>query len=108
MPMMSFVLAAISVATPDGLKVCGVTPPECGAVAVVETTNMTGGIAWRIRYSGGARTVGDEVWTGARSPRRWRKAFPTSRFPAPTSFPRCRWSSIGRLIRARRFCYNSR
>ena len=85
MPMMSFVLAAISVATPDGLKVCGVTPPECGAGA-----------------------VGDEVWTGARSPRRWRKAFPTSRFPAPTSFTRCRWSSIGRLIRARRFCYNSR
>ena len=62
MSMIPFVLAAISVATPDGLKVCSVTPPECGAGSVVETTNITGGVAWRIRHSA-AGTVGDEVWT---------------------------------------------
>ena len=55
--------AAMTVVSPDGTKVCSVTPPEVGADARVETTNLVGGVAWRIHYGGtGERTVENEEW----------------------------------------------
>ncbi len=64
MSILPCLFAAIAVASPDGPSVCRVTPPTCGAGVVVETTNLTGGVAWRIRYDGTApRTVANEEWT---------------------------------------------
>lgn len=60
----SILAAALSVTTPSGENVCRVTPPSLPADAVIETTNLTGGVAWRIRYGGTApRTVANEEWT---------------------------------------------
>ena len=60
----SILAAALSVTTPSGETVCRVTPPSLPADAVIETTNLTGGVAWRIRYGGTApRTVANEEWT---------------------------------------------
>ena len=60
----SILAAALSVTTPSGETVCRVTPPDLPADAVIETTNLTGGVAWRIRYGGTApRTVANEEWT---------------------------------------------
>jgi len=60
----SILAAALSVTTPSGETVCRVTPPNLPAGAVIETTNLTGGVAWRIRYGGTApRTVANEEWT---------------------------------------------
>ncbi len=57
-------LAAIAVAGPSGEKVCEVTPPALVEGASLETTNLCGGVAWRIRYDGiGERTVENEEWT---------------------------------------------
>ena len=60
-----FLLAsALAVTAPDGAAVCRVTPPDLGADARLETTNLPGGVAWRIRYDGaGPRTVAREEWT---------------------------------------------
>ena len=56
--------SALAVTAPDGAAVCRVTPPDLGADARLETTNMPGGVAWRIRYDGtGPRTVAREEWT---------------------------------------------
>ena len=56
--------SALAVTAPDGAVVCRVTPPSLPADAVIETTNLTGGVAWRIRYGGTApRTVANEEWT---------------------------------------------
>jgi len=56
-------LAAIAVAGPSGEKVCEVTPPALVEGASLETTNLCGGVAWRIRYDGiGERTVENEEW----------------------------------------------
>ena len=58
-----FLAAAISVAAPDGSVACRVTPPACPAGVTIETTNVVGAVAWRIRYAGAARMVGNEKWT---------------------------------------------
>ena len=56
--------AAFRVVAPDGSTVCMVTPPDYGAGAVLETTNLTGGVAWHVRFTGtGERTVEKEEWT---------------------------------------------
>ena len=56
--------ATFRVAAPDGSAVCTVTPPDYGAGAVLETTNLTGGVAWRVRFTGtGERTIEREEWT---------------------------------------------
>ena len=56
--------ATFRVAAPDGSAVCTVTPPDYGAGAVLETTNLTGGVAWRVRFTGtGERTIEKEEWT---------------------------------------------
>ena len=56
--------SALAVTAPDGAAVCRVTPPDLGADARLETTNLPGGVAWRIRYDGtGPRTVAREEWT---------------------------------------------
>ena len=44
--------ATFRVAAPDGSAVCTVTPPDYGAGAVLETTNLTGCVAWRVRFTG--------------------------------------------------------
>ena len=41
----SILAAALSVTTPSGETVCRVTPPDLPADAVIETTNLTGGVA---------------------------------------------------------------
>ena len=56
--------ATFRVAAPDGSTVCTVTPPDYGAGAVLETTNLMGGVAWRVRFTGtGERTIETEEWT---------------------------------------------
>ena len=56
--------SALAVTAPDGAAVCRVTPPDLGADARLETTNLPGGVAWRVRYDGtGPRTVAREEWT---------------------------------------------
>ena len=56
--------SALAVTAPDGSAVCRVTPPDLGTDARLETTNLPGGVAWRIRYDGtGPRTVAREEWT---------------------------------------------
>ena len=62
MMLHAIVFATISVMAPNGAEVCRVKPPDCGADAVVETTNLTGGVAWRIRYADTPRTVANEEW----------------------------------------------
>ena len=37
--------SALAVTAPDGAVVCRVTPPSLPADAVIETTNLTGGVA---------------------------------------------------------------
>ena len=59
----SLLAAAISVAAPDGSVACRVTPPACPTGATIETTNVAGAVAWRIRYAGAARMVENEEWT---------------------------------------------
>lgn len=55
--------ATFRVAAPDGSAVCSVAPPDHGADAAVETTNVAGAVAWRIRYDGtGERTIENEEW----------------------------------------------
>ena len=55
--------ATFRVAAPDGSAVCSVTPPVYGAGASLETTNVAGAVAWRIRYDGmGERTIENEEW----------------------------------------------
>lgn len=57
-------LAAFAVFCPGGEKVCDVTPPSLGEGAVIETTNLVGAVAWRIRFEGdGERVVENEEWT---------------------------------------------
>ena len=57
-------MLAVAVLGPSGTKVCEVTPPDYGPGAVVETTNLTGGVAWRVKFTGeGTRTLQDETWT---------------------------------------------
>ena len=57
-------LAALAVSLPGGGQVCSVTPPELDASAHLETTNVLGATAWRIRYDGvGERTIASEDWT---------------------------------------------
>ncbi|MBP5319897.1 MAG: glycoside hydrolase family 97 catalytic domain-containing protein [Kiritimatiellae bacterium] len=63
MILCSLLAATISVTTPSGEPVCRVTPPDLAADTVIETTNLTGGVAWRIRYSGASRKVTNEEWT---------------------------------------------
>ena len=41
----SILAAALSVTTPSGEAICRVTPPDLPADAVIETTNLTGGVA---------------------------------------------------------------
>lgn len=56
--------ATFRVAAPDGSVVCTVTPPDYGPGAVLETTNLTGCVAWRVRFTGmGERTIEKEEWT---------------------------------------------
>ena len=56
--------ATFRVAAPDGSAVCTVTPPDYGPGAVLETTNLTGCVAWRVRFTGtGERTIEKEEWT---------------------------------------------
>ena len=57
-------IAAIAVMGPTGRTVCSVTPPDFGLGAVIETTNLTEGVAWRVKFTGeGMRTLKDETWT---------------------------------------------
>ena len=57
-------LAALAVSLPGGGQVCSVTPPMLDASAHLETTNVLGATAWRIRYDGvGERTIASEDWT---------------------------------------------
>ena len=59
----AILLAAFAVTGPAGEKVCEVTPPDFGEDAVIETTNLVGAVAWRIRFTGeGARTLENEEW----------------------------------------------
>ena len=37
--------SALAVTAPDGAAVCRVTPPDLGADARLETTNLPGGVA---------------------------------------------------------------
>ena len=53
-----------SVPSPDGAKACVVTPPVLSAGMTLETTNLTDGVAWRVRYDGvGECIVSNETWT---------------------------------------------
>ena len=60
----SILAAAISVLAPNGDVLCRVTPPDPGPDATIESTNLVGGVAWRIRYGGTApRKIPNEEWT---------------------------------------------
>lgn len=50
-------LAAFEVLGPSGGKVCEVTLPDYGEGARVETTNLLGGVAWRVHYEGACERV---------------------------------------------------
>ena len=55
-------IAALAVLSPDGAKVCEVTPPEI-AGATLETKTLDGGVAWRLKFAGsGERTIENEEW----------------------------------------------
>ncbi|MGN0834010.1 MAG: glycoside hydrolase family 97 catalytic domain-containing protein [Kiritimatiellia bacterium] len=59
----ALLLASVLLTTPEGVRVCTVTPPELGADARLETTNVLGCTAWRIHYAGaGEKMVANEEW----------------------------------------------
>ena len=62
--MTALMLAAVVFAlSRDNTKVCEVTLPAVDADAVIESTNLVDGVAWRIRYTGvGERTISNEEW----------------------------------------------
>ncbi len=63
MTLTTTLFAAILLTAPDGSRVCSVTPPELAADVHLETTNVLGCTAWRLRHEGsGEKTIAAEDW----------------------------------------------